>query len=145
MLIKYSFVLRLIVKVILLMVIIYLVQLGIGRSSSFGQGWYWWFLIATGLVILEDKIGIEKRHTLIILPTKSDLSAFAWIENEGFEMLHKKKNKRIYVKRASQWYLRNDFIRISLLSKNLKIKMRNELATQFEKDFYAHIQEALNT
>jgi hypothetical protein len=140
MLLKYSFVLRILIKATILMGVAYVVQLMLEKIMFFNQNWYWMALTAIGFALVEDKLAIERKHTLIYLPIKSDLSVFEWIENHGFNLMHKKRNRRIYVDRAQRWFERNEFVRITLMENKLKLKINNQMASRFERDFIAVIE-----
>lgn len=142
MFLRYSFVLRILMKASILLGLAYLIQYLMETVLFFNQNWYWMALTAILFALLEDKLAIERKHTLIYLPIKSDLSAFEWIENKDYNLLLKKKNRRIYVEKATKWFERNDFVRITLMREKLKLKMDNHLARQFEADFMAVIEGA---
>ena len=141
MFLKYSFVLRVLMKAAILLAVAYVVQLVLERISFFNHNWYWTVLAAIGFALIEDKIAVESRHTLVYLPIKSELSAFEWLEERGFDLLHKKRNRRIYCEKAEKWFERNEFVRITLMRHKLKLKMDNQLASRFEADFMAVLQE----
>jgi len=124
------------------MAIAYVIQYFLQKMMFFNQNWYWMSATAILFAIIEDKLAIERKHTLIYLPIKSDLSAFEWIENKDYDLLLKKRNRRIYVEKADKWFERNDFIRITLMKEKLKLKMENHLARTFEEDFIAVIEGA---
>jgi|GEM_PF-6874043 len=142
MFLRYSFVLRILLKAGILMAIAYVIQYFLQKMMFFNQNWYWMSATAILFAIIEDKLAIERKHTLIYLPIKSDLSAFEWIENKDYDLLLKKRNRRIYVEKADKWFERNDFIRITLMKEKLKLKMENHLARTFEEDFIAVIEGA---
>ncbi len=141
MFLKYSFVLRILMKAAILLVLAYCVEYLLEKVLFFNQNWYWITLTAIGFALIEDKLAIERKHTLIYLPIKSDLSAFEWLEKRNFSLMHKKRNRRIYVDKADSWYERNEFVRITLMENKLKLKMNNQLAGNFEADFMAVIQQ----
>lgn len=140
MLLKYGFVLRILVKAAVVVLLVFLVQQLSGKSLGFENNWPWMSAVAIGLALLQDKIAIERLHTLIYLPIKSDLSAFEWLEERGFKLHVKKRNRRIYVDKADRFWERNEFVRISLMKSKLKLKMNNVLAKEFEADFLAHME-----
>lgn len=141
MLLQYGFVLRILVKAAVVVLVLYVLDLVAGNLFGFTNNWPWLAGVAIALALLQDKIAIERLHTLIYLPIKSDLSAFEWIEKRGFNLHVKKRNRRIYVDKAERFWERNEFVRITLMKSKLKLKMNNRLAKEFEQDFLAHIEE----
>ncbi len=141
MFLRYSFVLRILLKAGILMMLAYIVQFFLEKMMFFNQNWYWMSAAAVVFALIEDKLAIERKHTLIYLPIKSELSAFEWLETKNYDLLLKKRNRRIYVDKANKWFERNDFVRITLMKEKLKLKMDNQLAKRFEEDFMAVIQQ----
>ena len=72
------------------MILAFIVQYMLHELLFFNQNWYWMVLTAIGFALVEDKLAIERKHTLIYLPIKSDLSAFEWLENRKFQLMRKK-------------------------------------------------------
>lgn len=142
MFLKYSFVLRILSKAAILLGLTYVIQLLFSDIFFFNQNWYFMLAGAIVIAVVEDKIAIERKHTLIFLPIKSDLSAFEWLEKRQYELMRKKRNRRIYVDRSANWYERHDFVRITLMENKLKLKMNNGMAKEFEDDFIAVMTES---
>lgn len=132
--------LRILLKAGILLIVAYIVQYLLQKVMFFHQHWYWLAFGAIICALIEDKLAIERRHTLIFLPIKSDMSAFNWLEDREYHLLLKKRNRRIYVDRAEKWFERNDFVRITLMENKLKLKINNQLAKEFTEDFIAVIQ-----
>jgi hypothetical protein len=94
-------------------------------------------LICVFLTLAIDKIAIERRHTLVFLNREDEKVLVEWIRERGYKGFRLKGKWRFYYKEAEKWYERNEFVRLTRLEDKLKVKMGNELAALFEKDFMA--------
>lgn len=93
-------------------------------------GWSWEihkplnYLFALLVVLIQDKIAIEKKHALITLDPSMKNRVITFLRDRGYRVF-RKNNKRITLIRAKRgFWFRNDFARLKLGKEQLTLKLK---------------------
>ena len=124
MLLQYNYISRIVLKSILLALLAFTIQ-NILRPS-----WSWEihkplnYLLALVVVLIQDKIAIEKKHAIITLERKMKDQVTTFLLDRGYKVFKENTKRIIFVRENKGFWFRNDFARLNMGSEQLTLKLK---------------------